>query len=211
MRSSHVKAAMRTAGRYLGAWAAITFFVGLVSFTFTFLGTITCAVLVGMMLGAFKGAKWFSVLVSLVFPAMMFGITRSPGSELTPRQIGLLVLVCFGAFWVTWAVSAFVFFCEQKGVRSPHSAAETPQLEAVAQGGLTAAFEPPIAATPAAEPSLAQLQGNWVWEAASATGKQSRKVIQIREANLELKTIDVTGRITLLAKGEVTLRSTLPS
>lgn len=56
--------AVRTAGRYLGAWGAIALCVILLSLLFTFLGTITCAVLAGMMMGAFKDAKWFSVSVS---------------------------------------------------------------------------------------------------------------------------------------------------
>ena len=68
--------AIRTAGGYLAAWGAIVCSVVLLSFLFTFLGTITCAVLIGMMMGAFKGAKWFSVSVSLVFPGVIFGMAR---------------------------------------------------------------------------------------------------------------------------------------
>ena len=38
--------------------------------------------LAGMMMGAFKGAKWFSVSVSLVFPAVIFGMARGAKVEL---------------------------------------------------------------------------------------------------------------------------------
>ena len=106
--------AIKTAARYLGAWGAIVLCVILLSLLFTFLGTITCAALAGMMLGAFKGAKWFSVSVSLVFPVVIFGMARGAKVELAPQQITLLAALCFGTYWVTYLVSAFVFFCEQK-------------------------------------------------------------------------------------------------
>jgi hypothetical protein len=93
---------IRTAGRYLGAWGAIVLCVILLSLLFTFLGTITCAVLAGMMMGAFKGAKWFSVSVSLVFPGVIFGMARGAKVELTPPQVSMLAALCFGTFWVTY-------------------------------------------------------------------------------------------------------------
>jgi len=48
---------IRTAGRYLGAWGAIVLCVILLSLLFTFLGTITCAVLAGMMMGRLIGSR----------------------------------------------------------------------------------------------------------------------------------------------------------
>jgi hypothetical protein len=38
-----------------------------------------------------------------------------------------------------------------------------------------------------------------------------KKVLQIKEAELELKAIDASGRITLLAKGDVTYQGLRPS
>jgi hypothetical protein len=38
-----------------------------------------------------------------------------------------------------------------------------------------------------------------------------RRIIQIKEAKLELKAIDATGQITLLARGDVTLQDLRPS
>ena len=149
MRPNYMNAtAIRTAGRYLGAWGAIVFFVVLLSAIFTFLGTITCAVLAGMMTGAVKGAKWFSVSVSLVFPAVIFGMVRSASVELTQQQVILLGALCFGAFWVTHLVSAVVFFCEHRESRSSEAPAPAPQQEILAQGGPAAA----TGCTPAAEP-----------------------------------------------------------
>jgi len=218
MRSNQMNAAaIRTAGRYLGAWGAIVCFVVLLSLLFTFLGTITCAVLAGMMMGAFKGARWFSVSVSLVFPGVVFAMVRGARVELTPQQVILLAAVCFGTFWVTYLVSAFVFFCEQKGRKSPKLPAPAPQQKTLEPGGQVAATgcalaaEPLGSAVPARESCLEQLQGNWVCEASSAGEPLGKKVIQINEAKLELKAIDASGRITLLARGDVTLQSVNPA
>lgn len=191
--------------------------VVLLSCLFTFLGTITCAVLIGMMMGAFKGARWFSVAVSLVFPAVVFGMVRGARVELTPRQVILLAALCFGIFWVTYLVSALVFFCEQKGKQSSKPPAPAPPQETLAQDaqaaatGCTPAAEPLLSPTLASESCLEQLQGDWVCEAPSAGEPLCKKVIQIKEAKLELKAIDASGRITLLAKGDVTLQGLRPS
>jgi hypothetical protein len=193
-------AAIRTAGKYLGAWGAIVLGVILLSVIFTFLGTITCAVLVGMMMGAVKGARWFSVLVSLVFPGVIFGMVRTARMELTPQQVVLLGALCFSTFWGTYLVSAFLFFCEQR---------ERKPSKVTAPAGSLAA-EPLGSILPARESCLEQLEGNWVCEAASAGEPRHKKIIQIKEAKLELKSIDASGQITLLARGDVMLQSLKP-
>lgn len=213
MRSSHMNATViRAAGRYLGALGAIVIGVVLLSVIFTFLGTITCAVLVGMMMGAFKGARWFSVLVSLVFPAVIFGMVRGAKVELTQQQVILLAALCFGVFWVTYLVSAVLFFCEQKGKNSSKLPAPAPQQKTLAQGGQIAATVCVPAAdlrgstAAASESCLEQLQGNWVCEASSVGEPLYKKVIQIKEAKLELRAVDASGRTTLLATGDVRLQ-----
>ncbi|MCX6923241.1 MAG: hypothetical protein NT154_08540 [Verrucomicrobia bacterium] len=206
-------AAIRTAGRYLGALGAIVCVVVLLSLLFTFLGTITCAVLAGMMMGAFKGAKWFSVAVSLVFPGVVFGMVRGARVELTPHQVILLAVVCFVTFWVTYLVSAFVLFCEQKERKVSRPAAPATQLNASAPGGLVAVTgSSPVAgqlesAKPRGESCLEQLQGSWVCELSNPGETMGKKIIHINEAKLELKLIDTSGRITLLARGDVMLES----
>jgi hypothetical protein len=209
--------AVRTAGRYLGAWGAIVLCVILLSLLFTFLGTITCAVLAGMMMGAFKGAKWFSVLVSLVFPVVILGMARGAKVELAPQQITMLAALCFGTFWVTYLVSAFLFFCEQKGkkpCKRPGASAQNeslPQGELLTTTGCAPAAETRGFTVPDRESYLEQLQGNWVSEASSPGEPLYKRVIQIKEARLELKAVDTTGRITLLAAGDLSLQSFSPS
>jgi hypothetical protein len=218
MRSNQMSATpIRVAGSYLGAWVAIVCFVVLLSFAFTFLGTLTCAVLTGLMMGAFKGARWFSVSISLVFPGVILGMFRSARVELTQQQIILLAVVCFGVFWVTYLVSAVVLFCEQRDRKSSKPPAPAPQQEALALGGQVAvtgcapAAETPGAAVLVKESYLEELQGNWVCEASSASQPLYKKMIQIEETKLELRAIDASGRMTLLARGDVTLQSLRPS
>jgi hypothetical protein len=205
--------AIKTAGRYLGAWGTIVLCVILLSLLFTFLGTITCAVLAGMMMGAFKGAKWFSVSVSLVFPTVIFGMARGAKVELTPQQITLLAALCFGTYWVTYLVSAFVFFCEQKDRKSVKPPASAPPGETLAPGAPAAPAGFNRAATlselagPGTESCLEHLQGDWVCEASRAGHSLCRKVIQIKASKLELRTVDANGRSTLLARGDLTLQS----
>lgn len=209
--------AVKTAGRYLGAWGAIVLCVILLSLLFTFLGTITSAALVGMMMGAFKGAKWFSASISLAFPAVIFGMARGAKVELTPQQITLLAALCFGTYWVTYLVSAFVFFCEQKDRKSAKRPAPTLPIEALAPGapaaatGFIRAAVLPGHGGPGTESCLEHLQGDWVCEASHTGLSLCRKVIQIKDSKLELRTVDADGRIMLLATGDVTLQSVMAS
>jgi hypothetical protein len=118
---------------------------------------------------------------------------------------------------VTYLVSAFVFFCEQKDRKSARSPAPAPQAETLAQGGQvavtsrTAAAEALGSTELGRESCLDQLQGDWVCEASGTGHSLCRKVIQIKESKLELKAVDASGRITLLARGDVTLQSLQPS
>jgi len=72
--------------QYLLGAAAIAFFVGLLTFIFSFLGTIFCAALVGMMLGAFKDLRWQSVSFSFLLPAVLVAVLRVTRAELTGNR-----------------------------------------------------------------------------------------------------------------------------
>jgi len=207
---------IQTAGRRAAGWGAIALFAGFLSVIFSFLGTITCAALVGMMLGAINYSRWFSVSVSLVFPAAIFGLFRAAKVNLTAQQVLLVAGLCFGTFWVTYLVSAFVFFCEQKGrkpsecsgpARQPGNSAPAGQG---ATGNHTSAAGLPKVAVPSGDAWLEQLQGEWLCEVSHARGAVPRRVIQIKEARLELRAIDSSGRATVLAQGDLNLQAPRP-
>jgi hypothetical protein len=209
-------AAMRTAGKYLGGWFAIVLAVVLLSLLFTFLGTITSAVLAGMMMGVFKGARWFPVFVSLVFPGVIVGMTRGARVELTVEQVVVLASLCFGAFWATYLVSAYVFFCEQKARKSALPPETGPGVEWPRCGVPdTDAVRPATVVIQSGPRSrewcLEQLQGNWVFEGPSTAEVPGQKVIHIDKTKLELQAIDTSGHITSLATSDLVLQSLCPS
>src|SRR5260370_35897434 len=93
---------IKTAVQYLLGAAAIALFVSLLTFIFSFLGTIFCAALAGMMLGAFKNLRWQSVPFSFLFPAVIVTVLRVSKAELAANQVLVLALSAFGAFWLTY-------------------------------------------------------------------------------------------------------------
>jgi len=95
--------------------AIAAFFVALLSFIFSFLGNIFCAALAGMMLGALRTHKWQSIPVSLLFPFVLLVLLRGMKAELDARQIVVLSLASFSAFWLTYGAAAMLFFAERKG------------------------------------------------------------------------------------------------
>ena len=87
---------LKTAAQYAGGLAIATFFVVLLSFVFSFLGTLFCAALAGLMLGALRTHKWQSILISLLFPLVIFTLLKGMKTELQERQI---LLVCERGGW----------------------------------------------------------------------------------------------------------------
>ena len=179
-------------------------FAVLLTLVFSFLGTILCALLAGMMLGATRPSKWISIPASLLFPAVIFAVLRAGKTDLAERQVTLVTLTCLGAFWLIYWVAAAVVCLEQ---RRPGVA------EGGAGGGHTVATEAPASAKealmggpePQAEVSLAELQGRWLWEDAGSNGQARKKEIEIRQGRLMLRVLDAKGRLVSEAVGEVTL------
>jgi hypothetical protein len=106
---------LKGALQHLGGFAVAAFFVFLLSFTFSFLGTIFCAAVGGMMLGAVRGYRWQSIPVSLLFPGVILVLLKGMRTELGDRQVLLVALACFGIFWLTYGVAAALFVVEGRG------------------------------------------------------------------------------------------------
>src|SRR5438105_3975761 len=130
--------------RYFGGWAIIVFFIALLTFIFSFLGTILCAVLAGMMFGAVRSVWWKTLAASAVFPGVLLGVLLASKTEMLSTQIMLLALLCFGTFWGTYWLALALFCYERKGQQS------SAKVEAQAQRR-----------SPAAGLNLTVLQGNW--------------------------------------------------
>lgn len=206
---------VRTAVRYLAAWSLVACFVVLLTLIFNFLGTILCAVLGGMMLGAMKQARWHAIPGSLLLPTVLLILLRVTKAELSPLQSHVLALVCFGAFWLMFVLSAALVSFERKAQASPVC-----RSEAAAAPGVRRALDPAGQATSrhsaavvslaaahklTGQLALAELQGKWLFEPSGPNGHAHKKVMEIREDKLVLRILDPDGRVRFQARGEVEL------
>jgi hypothetical protein len=201
---------LKAAAQYVGGLVIAAFFVLLLSFTFSFLGTLFCAALGGMMLGALRTHKWQAVPVSLLFPLVIFALLKGMKTELAGRQVLLVALACFGTFWLIYGLAATLFFFERKGVTATaHTNVGRPAPGALPERELA---PHPSAIDHVSVPkrngwlNLEMLQGNWTGEANGDPQFQSRR-ISFQEDWLTLFGVDSTGQSKLLAKAEVSLCS----
>jgi hypothetical protein len=197
---------LKAAARYVGGLVTAAFFVVLLSFTFSFLGTIFCAALGGMMLGALRTHKWQALPVSLLFPLVIFILLKGMKTELAGRQVLLVSFACFSVFWLTYGVAATLFLFERKG--QPQAGCPTPN-RSVPAARPEAERAARTAATPGAgKPkqngrlSLEMLQGTWSREA-SAHAQFPNRRMSIQKERLTLFIVDSSGQDRFLAQAQV--------
>lgn len=186
---------VREFGRQAGIGLVLITFVALVTFMFSFLGTILCAALFGMMVGFSKKWKWQFVLISLLFPALLLASLYFSNSESVMSLKGSLGLaaVCFATFWATYLATCGLFLLEG-GTHTCSAAAGEGRRE------LRNRREP--------EPSwhdlhIEELQGAWQQEIAPTSGQTTRKVIEVNDNELTMSLVGEDGEMRILAKGEL--------
>ena len=199
---------LKVAAQYVGGLLTAAIFVVLLSLTFSFLGTIFCAALAGMMLGALRINLWQSLPVSLMFPLVISILLRGMKTELDGRQILIVALACFCVFWLTYVVAAALFFSERKG-RSP-TGGQLP-VRPVCSAGAHEGSSARAPAERAAEApnsmvvfSLEMLDGTWLPEASAQAQLQHRRMT-IQKERLTLSVADSTGEVKILALARVKL------
>lgn len=204
---------IKIAVQYLLGAAAIAFFVSLLTFIFSFLGTIFCAALAGMMLGAFKNLRWQSVPVSFLFPAVIVAVLRATRAELAANQIAVLAACAFGAFWLTYVAAAFLLAFEKK----PQPTLAATPVQHPAHGAILREPEPEPAARfpsdgrpalcirPEAELSLGALEGKWLFETRTNHQVCPEKVLEFRDHTMVLSVNERGGRVSLVAQCRVEL------
>lgn len=202
----------------LGGWAVMVFFVVLLSFIFSFLGTLCCALLAGMMLGAMKTYRWASIPISLVFPAVVWLLLRSMKSDLPDGRINLVALLCLGVFWVSFFLAGALVSHETRN-RPPLGASQAEPVGPSASRGpepgeQAGSGRPAVPAAAAAcrearaELSLAQLQGTWRRQGAEGNGEAQEQVLEIKEDHLVVSALDATGGVCWVAEGKVRFEQT---
>ena len=190
---------LKFAATYLAGWGLAVFFVSLLSFIFSFLGTIFCAAVAGMMLGTTRQARSLAVPTSVIFPAVIFALLRGLKSDLPLGQVTELAVVCFGAFWLIFGLAVGLVACERKGTITPSEASAK-------RRPVMAAKTSSLANAPIRD-GLEQLDGRWLEEATASRLQASKKVIEIKRGQLQLNQVERDGRARLLVRGEVRLDS----
>lgn len=199
---------LKAAAQYVGGLVIAAFFVALLSFTFSFLGTIFCAALAGMMLGALRAYKWQSIPVSLLFPLVLVTVLKGMKTELGDQQILLVSLACFSVFWLTYGVAAALFFFERKGQPSAGARSQIRPVSAAGPEGEPATER--ASASGAEVPkhngwlSLEMLQGNWSPEESAPAKFQNRRM-SIQNEKMTLSIADSCGQVKILASAQVKL------
>lgn len=198
---------LKAGAEYVGGVLIATFFVVLLSYIFSFLGTIFCAALGGMMLGAMGTKKSLSIPISLIFPLVIFGLVRGMKAEVSGRQMLVIAVACFSVFWLAYAVARALFLFERR---------RPAQVDRQPQAPLTSAAKPAreTSTLPAAAEagegneanewfSLDMLEGNWSRET-SPLGRAEKRRMSIENDELTLTVLDSSNRIKVLAR--VTLK-----
>ncbi len=188
---------LRAAVRYLAGWSIILFFIVLLTLIFNFLGTIICAVLAGMMLGAGRVAKWHTLVISLFFPACIFGVLRTTKADLLGWQVVMLTILCFSVFWLSYFATAALLFYESKGPAGHAPAVEAKRLEEPATQAAVGSAEQGLL-------TVAALEGSWRCRA-RVNGHFQDKVLEIHEHRLSLSVGDAKGRLHVIGQAEVEL------
>lgn len=167
--------------QYVAGGVVLTFFVVLLTLIFSFLGTIICAALAGMMLGAAKLERWKVVAISLVFPTVIFGVLRTQGADLPERQVLMLSGLCLSTFWLIFAVVALLIHFEGKSRVASANGSKRPMAAAAANGN--------------GHLSLQALEGKWLLDPGRFSPPSRRKVLEIRREHLSLRIPKTTGEV----------------
>jgi hypothetical protein len=207
------------AGKYVGLGILLVSFVTLATFVFSFVGTILLGAVFGMMVGAGRRWQWWSLPVSLVFPAALMASLNVRKSGLTLRDSLVLSLVCLGAFWLLYLLTRGLLHFERQPEATPaepQAAGTARQQEAEAApaappntGRIEAAA--PSAPVPAgSQTDLEELQGTWALEGFTLDGQACQKLIEFARDQLVLRINDLDGKVRFLCRGSVTLEKLGP-
>jgi len=178
----------KSAAKHLCLWLALVAVVLLLTLLFNLFGTLSCAALAGMMLGAIKHRRWLTIPIAAVFPGVLFALMYFSKVELEGSKRIVVPALCFGVFWVTYGVTHLMMGSEAK---SKPSQANVPTT------------------TDQVEPlRLDQLQGRWRYESADHDGRAKLRVIEITQGHLVLSEFDARGRQRLRAEADVRLADT---
>lgn len=197
--------ALRTAAKQLAMWGLLMVVVALLTALFSILGTITAAVVTGVIMGAARRWKWQTIPASAVFALAGLTMAQAARADLNLQQRLWMAGVSFAAFWGIYLLALGLVRLETN-----HSAgveAHAFAASAVWRGG-GVPLESQAAAT--AHPlSLRDFQGRWLCEAPGPDGQANKRIMEIAEHKFALRIRDASGHVCLGAEGQLKLETTI--
>jgi hypothetical protein len=189
-----------------GLSLVVVLVVALLTLLFSFLGTITCAALIGMMLAAMKQPKGQMLLVALVFPAVSYAFSRLSGAELPLEKRLFLALLCLGVFGMSYLLTCGVLLLEKKVPERPD-----PEVRLPSQCGAT---EPcgvgqKSRENPWDEPG--DLQGKWKRSWQPVNGETLVQVLEFKGNRFSLTVFENDGSIRMVCEGRFEVQELDPT
>jgi len=176
----------------MALWAVLVAVVGLLTLLFSLLGTISCAVIVGVMMGASRRWRWQTLPISIVFPAVIVTLSRVSKTELDWRQTMQMALLCFGVFWATHLVTYLLMFLERP-----------PENPAPNNSRTTTSASEPTKPAKVAQCCFEDLRGKWHCETTAPDGQTQERIMTIGENEFSLSQKTPDGQRRLIAQGKV--------
>lgn len=184
------------------AWGALAGVTVLLTLLFSILGSLSCAVVAGMILGSTRRWRWDALPVSLVFPAVILALSRCSTFELPATKVYLVAMLTGAAFWMVFGLTLCLRFLERKGGASLSTVPGVTSEAGVAT-------RPDAAATPD-RLDLALLRGSWTCEEACPEGLTQNKTLRIEDGKFSLSISKPRRRERVVARGQVRIDETKP-
>lgn len=105
--------AIKAASRQILIWGALALIAMFLTISFSFLGTISSAVIVAMMMGATGSFRWQAIPISLVFPAVAIVLAYWFKHDLVWGKIHLLSWLCIVSFWLIYLITLGLMLIEK--------------------------------------------------------------------------------------------------
>lgn len=186
---------------YVVGWLLTVCFVVLFTVIFSFVGTLICAALAGMMMGAARLCWWQSLTLSMLFPGVISGYFRVTKAELPATQVLFLSALCFAIFWIIYLALWGLTSHERRGTAAskpakaagrPAAAAPAAEASALARAVL-APESAPADAVPAV--TLAALQGKWLDGTAGPQSGNGHRRMEINDDTIVVSLVDDCGKV----------------
>ena len=181
-------------------------FVILVTTIFSFVGTISCCVLIGMMMGSLRDSRGTAIPVSLIFPMVTIALLQYPAPAVSLQKATSLAALCFAVFWAMYWLTRGLMLLESTGKPSSRRTTRSSASQAAeATSGVHERHAGGISGTPGLadavqgrdgnqDVALTKLQGKWVSLTSRGQENSYEEVLEFNQETFQLEWTDARGR-----------------